>query len=115
MRKVRVIFSADAQEVYAHLEQEAPESKKDKMILKALDKKVGIIKSNMHYGEPIAKNLIPSEYTTKYGITNLFWVELPQFWRMLYTLKNDEIEIIAFVLDVIDHPTYDKKFGYRKK
>ena len=24
-----------------------------------------------------------------------------------------EIEIIAFVLDIIDHPDYDKKFGYR--
>jgi len=33
---------------------------------------------------------------------------------MLYTLiNNEEIEIIAFVLDIIDHPTYDAKFGYR--
>jgi len=50
-----------------------------------------------------------------YGITNLFRVELPQFWRMLYTLTNDEseIEIIAFVLDVMDHKQYDRKFGYK--
>ncbi|TAL55598.1 MAG: hypothetical protein EPN86_03220 [Nanoarchaeota archaeon] len=113
MKNIKVIFSADAQEVYNYLEKQ--ESKKEKMILKALDKKVEIIKTNMHYGEPIAKNLIPNEYKVKYGITNLFWVELPQFWRMLYTLKNDEIEIIAFILDVIDHPTYDKKFGYKGK
>jgi hypothetical protein len=34
---------------------------------------------------------------------------------MLYTLTNgdSEIEIIAFVLDVIDHKEYDKKFGYK--
>jgi len=36
---------------------------------------------------------------------------------MLYTLKDgeSEIEIIAFVLDIIDHNEYDKKFGYKKK
>ncbi len=33
---------------------------------------------------------------------------------MLYTLTNSgEIEVVAFVLDIIDHPTYDKKFGYQ--
>ena len=30
-------------------------------------------------------------------------------------LPEDEIEIVAFVLDVVGHKTYDKKFGYRKK
>lgn len=65
----------------------------------------------------VAKSLTPKEYVLRYGITNLFRVELPNFWRMLYTLTNDEteIEIIAFVLDVIDHKAYDRKFGYRKK
>ncbi len=50
-------------------------------------------------------------------MTNLFWVELSNFWRMLCTLTDgeSEIEIIAFVLDIIDHVTYDKKFGYKKK
>ena len=72
---------------------------------------------NPHYGDPIAKNLIPKEYILKYGITNLFRVELSNFWRMLYTLTNDEteIEIVAFVLDIIDHKEYDKVFGYKNK
>jgi len=26
--------------------------------------------------------------------------------------NNEQIEIVAFVLDIIDHPTYDDKFGY---
>ncbi len=42
-------------------------------------------------------------------------MELPNFWRMMYALVNGEtdIEIIAFVLDITDHRTYDRKFGYR--
>ena len=44
-------------------------------------------------------------------------VELSGFWRMLYTLTEGEtaIEIIAFILDILDHDDYNKKFGYRKK
>jgi len=53
----------------------------------------------------------------KYGVKNLFRVELPHYWRMLYTLTNgeSEIEIIAFVLDIIDHKEYNKKFRYKKR
>ena len=74
-------------------------------------------KANPHYGDPMAKKLIPKEYVTKYGVTNLFRVELPNCWRMLYTLTNDEkeVEIIAFVLDIMDHRKYDTKFGYKKR
>jgi len=117
MKKVRVIFSPEAEEVYKFLNEEAPNSKTERTILKAINKKVELINANMHYGNPIAKNLIPQKYKTKYGITNLFRVKLPKYWRMLYSLVDGEteIEIIAFVLDVIDHKEYDKKFGYKKR
>lgn len=86
------------------------------MILKAINNKIEFIKSNIHYGDPIAKSLIPEEYKRKYEANNLFRIELPAFWRMIYTItNNEEIEIIAFILDILDHPEYNKKFGYRKK
>ena len=115
MKKVRVIFSPEAKEVYKHLNKVSPNSKIDRTILNAINKKVELIKMNIHYGEPIAKRLIPEEYKIKYGATNLFRVELPSFWRMLYTLTDGEsqIEIIAFVLDVLNHKEYNKKFGYK--
>ncbi len=115
MKKVRVILSPKAEEVYTHLNKEAPNSKIENTILKAINKKVELIKVNPHYGNPISKKLIPQEYKENYGITNLFRVELPDYWRMLYTLTDGEskIEIIAFVLDITDHEVYDKKFGYK--
>ena len=117
MKKIRVILSAEAEEVYKFLNAEAPTSKNERMILNAINKKVELIKLNFHYGDPIAKNKIPNEYIQKYGVTNLFRVELPKFWRMLYTLTDgeSEIEIIAFVLDIIDHKKYNKKFRYKSK
>ena len=117
MKRVRVKLSPEAREVYEHLNKEAESSKIERSILNAVNNKIKLIKANFHYGEPIAKNLIPAEYEEKYGITNLFRVELPNFWRMLYSLTDGEteIEIIAFVLDIIDHGKYNKKFGYNKK
>ncbi len=115
MKKVRVIFSPEAEEAYKQLNEAAQNSKMDRSILNAINKKVELIKVNIHYGEPIAKRLIPEEYKIKYETANLFRVELPNFWRMLYTLTDGEsqIEIIAFVLDVLDHKEYNKKLGYK--
>ncbi|MFH1916559.1 MAG: hypothetical protein ABIJ21_04800 [Nanoarchaeota archaeon] len=115
MKRVRLKLSPEAEEVYKHLNEEAPTSKTERMILKAINQKVELIKANPHFGNPISRKKIPEEYKQKYGITNLFRVELPSAWRMLYTLTDgeSEIEIIAFVLDIIDHKQYDKKFGYR--
>jgi hypothetical protein len=114
MKEVKIILSPEAEEVYKKLNSEAESNKQSRMILKAVNNKINLIKANIHYGNPIAKNLIPEEYKIKYGTSNLFRVELPAFWRMLYTLtNNEEIEIVAFVLDIIDHSTYDYKFGYK--
>ncbi|MBU0627581.1 MAG: hypothetical protein KKC75_00185 [Nanoarchaeota archaeon] len=115
MKEVKVIFSPEAEEVYKHLTQQAVNSKTDQSILNAIHKKIELIKLNIHYGNPIAKGLIPEGYKVKYGANNLFRVELPNFWRMLYTLTDGEteIEIIAFVLDILDHKEYNKKFGYK--
>lgn len=115
MKPVKVILSPEAEEAYKQLNAVAADSKIERSILKAIDKKKELIKANMHYGEPIAKDKIPDGYKVKYGVTNLFWVELSNFWRMLYTLTNNEteVEIIAFVLDIMDHERYNKKFGYK--
>ena len=117
MKRIRVILSLDAKEVYDHLKEEAPRCKIERTILNAVTNKIEIIKSNPHYGDPIAKSLIPKEYVDKYEISNLFRTELPNYWRMLYTLRDGEteIEIIAFILDIVDHQEYDKKFGYKKR
>lgn len=115
MKPVRVVLSPAAGEVYTTLLAEASTSKRAQSILKAIRDKTELIKANRHYGDPIAKRLIPREFVQQYAVSNLFRVELPSFWRMLYTLTNDEreIEIVAFVLDIGSHKDYDKTMGYR--
>ena len=88
MKTIRVILSPEAEEVYTYLNSEAVNSKTERTILNAINKKVELIKANPHYGNPIAKRLIPKKYKEKYDINNLFRIELPNAWRMLYTLTE---------------------------
>ncbi len=106
------MFSDEASQAYDALVKHAKNSKKARMILAALLNKLDLILENPRYGNPLAKRLIPKEYKLRYKAKNLFRVELPCFWRMLYSLTNDEIEIIALVVDVVDHKDYNKKFSY---
>ena len=117
MKSVRIKLSKDAKEVYDYLNAKAELSKKERSLLKAINYKIELIKNNLSYGDVIAKKLIPDEYLEKYGATNLFRVELADYWRMLYSVTEGEsvVEIVAFVLDIIDHDKYNKKFGYKKR
>lgn len=117
MKKVKVILSPEAEEAYNYLLSNSSKSKIDKSILNSINKKIELIKMNYHYGNPIAKELIPKEFKDKYEISNLFRVELSNFWRMLYSIVDgdDTVEIISFILSISDHEDYNKMFGYKKK
>ncbi|MBU1321461.1 MAG: hypothetical protein KKF46_03815 [Nanoarchaeota archaeon] len=81
-------------------------------MLRSIKQKRDLIKANPFYGDCIAKKKIPNMH---YNVQNLWRVELTGYWRMLYTIKGDEVQIICFVLDILNHNKYNKFFGYRKK
>jgi len=112
-----ISFSDESKKVLNYLLIKSKTSKTERMMLKAIKNKTELIKINKNYGNPIAKKLIPKEYLLKHNAKNLFRVELPCFWRMLYTIKSEDntIEIIAFVIDILDHKDYNKKFNYKKE
>ena len=83
MKEVRIILSPEAEEVYKKLNAEAETNKQSRMILKAINQKKELIKQNIHYGNPIAKNLIPEEYEQKYSATNLFRIENTSLWSTI--------------------------------
>ena len=121
-KKIIIKLIGDAEKAFNDLNKIVGEqrtrgitSSKDITLLNAINKVFDIIINNPFYGENAKKDLIPKEYRLKYDADNLFIVDLPDYWRMIYTLESDEIEIIAFVLDIIDHNDYNKKFGFRKR
>ena len=83
--------------------------------MKSIDYKVELLKMSPMAGIQIQRKSIPAAYLHKYEIDNLWKVNLVNYWRMLYSIKGDKIEIMCFILDIMDHERYDKIFGYRKK
>ncbi|MBS3052060.1 MAG: hypothetical protein J4428_01660 [Candidatus Aenigmarchaeota archaeon] len=84
-----------------------------KYLLRIIEKGIDKLKVNSEAGKHIPKKLIPKFYITKYEVTNLWKLNLDSFWRMIYTLEGDKINIYSIVLEVLDHKKYDKKFGYK--
>jgi Txe/YoeB family toxin of Txe-Axe toxin-antitoxin module len=102
-------------DIVGQQQQNGKENTEEMQLLRSIQQKINFIKANPFYGNNIQKNLIPKEYEIKYHATNLWRVELTHFWRMLYTIKGDQIEIICFILDIMNHDDYNKRFGYSKK
>ena len=121
-KPTRVILLDQAESEYKRLNEivgeqlkEGKDSTTEIQLLRSINQKKKFLKANPFYGDNIPKNLIPKEHIQKYNAKNLWRVELVNFWRMLYTIKGDQIEVICFILDIINHKEYDKMFGYKKK
>jgi len=109
-KEVRVILKDQAQESYLELKKRT--DKEAQSILNSIERIKVILKDNPQYGDAIKKELIP-EKLKREGIENLYRVELSNFWRMLYTIEGDTVEIFLFVLNIMDHKEYNKLFGYK--
>lgn len=118
---VAVVIAEDILLVYKLLVQTVDEEKRkgvpnsqDQQLLKSIEHKISYLKMNSQAGIAIPKKQIPREYIERYNVTNLWKMDLVNGWRLIYTLKNEEVEVLAVILDFYDHPAYDKIFGYRK-
>lgn len=117
-KPIRVIILDEADSEYKRLNElvgqqikEGKENTEEMQLQRSIKQKIELIKANPFYGDNIKKRNIPKSY----DVQNLWRVELTGYWRMLYTIKGDQVEIICFVLDIIDHDRYNKKFGYEKR
>lgn len=117
-KPIRLILRDQAKEEYDALSKVVEEQKmkgktnsEEMQLLKSINNKIAILKYNPVYGQNMSKDLIPRNLE----VDNLFRVELTHYWRMLYTLRTNEIEVVSFVLYIIDHPTYNKIFGYKDR
>ena len=120
-KPVKLIITGDAKEEFERLNKivgkeitKGITSSDYQTLLNSIKQKIEFIKENPQQGIHIPKNKIPKEYIKNYDANNLWKVNLSGAWRMIYTIRGSEIEIIALILDIIDHKEYNKKFGYRK-
>lgn len=84
----------------------------EQQLLKSIKRKGELIEEGINkrdiYGEKIHHNEIPKEFSC-FG--HLWKVRLTGYWRMLYTIDSrNHPEIVAIILDILDHEKYNKRF-----
>jgi len=69
---------------------------------------------NAFSGIQIPKRLIPEEYIKKYGAKNLWKYDLPDGWRLIYTITTpSKVCIVSVILKWFDHSDYERRFRYK--
>jgi hypothetical protein len=80
---------------------------------KAIIRAIKDIKENCYCGRNVRKKLIPKTLIDKYKLNNLWIYNLPSSWRLLYSLTTSgEIELIAVVLNWMNHKDYERLFKF---
>jgi hypothetical protein len=103
-----VVF-ADEKVRKAWLEVKKSDSELAKQLLKAKED----IQENAFCGIQLSKDKIPEKWIQKYKINNLWKYNLPNAWRLLYSVTTPtKIEIISVFLDWMNHKEYERLFGY---
>jgi len=87
----------------------------ERRLAEFLDRAMDDLKQNPFCGLRIPGRQWPKEYVRKHRISNLWKYDLPNAWRLLYTVKGNELEIVAILLEWLNHKNYEKRFGYRNK
>lgn len=107
IKPCQIVFADDK------IEKEYNNLSEDDIIKKWINRAKEDIKKNAFCGIPIPKRLIPKEYVQKYKIKNLWKYDLPDGWRLVYSITTpNKIEIISIILEWFDHPNYERRFHY---
>ena len=103
MNVKKVVFvDGELEDLFNRLEESNP-------IKKSLKRAIANIYENPFCGRNVKKKLIPKKYDTD----NLWIYNLPNAWRMIYSIApENKINIIAVILDWMSHKDYEKLFNF---
>src|SRR3989344_7918855 len=71
----------------------------EKELFKFISQAIDNIEKNAFCGTQIPKRQIPKEYIKKYGVENLWKYDLPNAWRLIYSIKGSKAVVISIILE----------------
>ena len=83
----------------------------DKKLYDFITRAISDLKLDHTSGTKIQKKLWPAFYKP-YQITNLWKYDLPNGWRLIYTIEADDVRLVSILLEWFSHKDYEKRFGY---
>ena len=108
--KSNIVF--ENEKLQKSLEKLKDSKTEDKKLYSFLSRAFADLEENAFCGIQIPKKLIPKDYFQKHNIDNLWKYNLPNAWRLVYTIKNGNIIVLSIVLEWMNHKDYEKKFKY---
>jgi Txe/YoeB family toxin of Txe-Axe toxin-antitoxin module len=109
-KTVRIAFADErVKKAYEKLKSGRSE---EKQLLAFIERAIEDLKIDPFCGITVPSKQWPSEYVKKYGVDNLIKYDLPNGWRLIYTVRGNEVEIISILIEWLDHKNYDRKFKY---
>ena len=85
---------------------------RESYLYRIIKRGLDVLRENMEVGEKVEKRKWPRMYVRRYGIRNLFRLDLDRNYRLTYTIIADGSKKVICVLEVMDHKTYNRRFGY---
>ena len=109
--KSRIIFGDDKQK--AAFEKLKHSKTEDRKLYEWLARAFRDIEENAFCGIQIPKKLVPKEYERRFGrLSNLWKYNLPNAWRLMYTVKDGDAVVLSIILEWTDHKDYERRFNY---
>lgn len=103
--KVRFV-SEELKQAFEEVKEKNPQLHKE------LERAFSSICHDAFFGRRVKKELIPKKLIQDYDINNLFIYNLSGGWRLIYSLVNENIEIISVILDWMSHKDYERLFKF---
>lgn len=84
----------------------------EKKLFSLITRAFNDIEKDLNSCTKIPKYLWPKAYKQKHKIDNLWKYDLPNGYRLIFTLENQEIIILAIILEWFSHKEYERRFKY---
>ena len=80
----------------------------DKKLYEFISRAIKDLATNPMCGIHVPKRLIPNEYE----VSHLWKYDLPNGWRLMYTIIGSEVKIVSAILEWLSHKEYERRFDY---
>lgn len=84
----------------------------DRQLYLFLSRAISDIEKNPSCGIKLPEKIWPSGFAGKFAINNLWKYDLPDGWRLIYTIKANDVAILSIILEWFSHKGYERRFNY---
>lgn len=103
-----VLLGESASEVLTRLEEKG--DARAKAIARRARSLRALLLANCLHGEVVRKPAIPGQLKTRYALENLYVEDLPDYWRLLYTIARRNGKPYVVIVEIVDHRAYTRWF-----